>query len=474
MAKNSSHKSVIAALWLCNLFSPMLGSDINAMLPAIGTDLDAAALSLSMTLVLYSLGNVIFNVLGGRFGDLWGMRRVLLASLLLYLVSAVLVGAAQSIVFLLFLRFMQGVTSAVISCCCTAIGISITAPEKRGRILGILLSAVYLGLTLGPVLGGATATAIGWRWFFLLMLVPGLAAWIVLKLRLEGHECTACGESMDWLGAFLLTAGLSLFALGIGIPGRPAISAGMSLAGIVLTYVFIAQQKKTRWPIVDLSLFGKAEGFGLGLAAMLINYGSTMGLVFFFSLYLQLVHGLSPFWAGVALMAQSLVQCVLSPVCGRLADTFGAEKVSSLGMTTCGVSILCMAALGRETPVAIFYVLLVLLGAGMAMFAAPNMSATLKNVEKSRIAVASGICGSMRTLGALLSTVMASLSVSVYLGGEAAGPETIPQFLNAMRSCMIVFGILNLSGLSISLRRLRYAGNKPADTRPGDDASHTG
>ena len=452
---DSAHlKTIIGALWAGNLFSPLLAASVIATLPAMGRDLQATAVQLSLVLSIYALSQVVFNILGGRFGDLWGRRRILLTGIGLLCLLSVGMGFAPNIEFFLGMRFFQGMAAAMISSCVTAIAISMSPVPKRGQIMGTLASAVYLGLTLGPLIGGGVATLFGWRWQFFGIVLPGVLVLALLRHFIKQEWREARGETFDLPGACLLLLGLGLITLGASGPGINRILLWLLPFGVLVMAAFFRRQWRIQYPILDIRMFAQAKGMGAGLVAMFINYGSTMGLIFFFSLYLQQVRGLTPFHAGLFMVLQSVVQMIFSPVGGRLGDKLGAELISATGMVICGVAIFGLTFLGLETPLILLIGCQILLGVGIGFFSPSNMVSTLRNVQARHLAVASGLMGSMRTMGALFSQVLTSIIVGHYLGSSAVGPDNMDSFLKAMHIAMLCFSAINLCGVFVGLGRI--------------------
>ena len=291
--------TLLLGLWICNLFAPFLVSGVTAILPSMGADLQARAVHLSLVMVVYALGQVIFSTIGGRFGSLWGLRRILLASVCVFTVVSVSTGFVPDVDTLLALRFLQGACAATISSCCTAIGMRMAPPARRGQVIGIMTSAVYLGLTLGPLIGGGVATVVGWRWLFFGILPPGAAVWWILRRNIRQEWTDAAGEKLDVPGALLLSFGLGCIAFGGGCYGVAPAMLWLLLPGALCMAVFFWWQWRASSPIVDMRMFRESPGLLTGLLAMFVNYGSTMGMVFFLSLYLQDVRGFTPFYAAL-------------------------------------------------------------------------------------------------------------------------------------------------------------------------------
>lgn len=428
-------------------------SSVTAILPAIGEDLNANTVHLSLIVVIYALAQAIFNTVGGRLGDLWGLRRILLAGVALFTVFSVVMGFVDSIENMLILRFLQGAAAAVISSCTTAIAVSMSPFSRRGQVMGFLTTAVYLGLTLGPIVGGAIGTWWSWRWLFWGLLVPGAGVWFVLRISLKQEWRAACGETLDISGMVWLTLGLGLLTIGAGCMGIMRQLLWLTLPGVVFLVIFVRRQWHTRYPLVDVRMFGQSQGLAAGLVATFINYGSTMGLIFFFSIYLQQVRGFSPFEAGMVLMLQSVMQIIFSPVGGKLADKLGAEPVAASGMALCCLGILLVAMLGQNTSLFLLYGAQIILGIGVGLFNAPNMVATLIHVQGRHIAVASGLMGSMRTMGGLFSQVFISLMIGHYMGDAVVTPNNSAGFLRAMEISLYCLAALNLCGVVLGVYR---------------------
>lgn len=446
-------RSILIALWIGTLFAPFLMSSVTAVLPAIGADLHATTVHLSLIMVIYSLAQAIFNTIGGRFGDLWGLRRMLLLGVALFTVFTIIMGFVNSIESMLVLRFLQGGAAAIISCCTTAIAVSMSPLSRRGQVMGFLTTAVYLGLTLGPLVGGVIGTWWSWRWLFLGIFVPGVAVWLVLRINLKQEWRAASGETLDVPGMVWLTLGLGLLTVGAGCVGIMRALLWLTLPGVLCLVIFIRRQWHIPYPLVDVRMFGQSHGFAAGLLATVINYGSTMGLIFFFSIYLQQVRGFSPFEAGMVLMLQSMAQVVFSPVGGKLADKLGAEPVAATGMALCGLGIIFVATLGKDTSLYLLYSAQVVLGIGVGLFNAPNMVATLSHVQGKHLAVASGLMGSMRTMGGLFSQVFISLMIGHYMGNAVVTPDNSAGFLVAMEVTLYCLAGLNICGVALGIYR---------------------
>lgn len=449
----SGYKTTLFALWLGQFLAPFFMSGMITMLPQMAREWGSTAVEQAMAILAYIVSQAIFNILGGRLGDIWGRKRVLVIGTCIFTIASVCMGFAPNMNVVIVLRFVQGLGGALTSCCALAIAMELAPKGYRGRVMGLMSSAVYLGLSLGPFVGGAVATFLGWRWLFYGVIIPGtlVAVTILINLRQEWRESK--GEPLDWLGAVQLFIGLSLLAGGaVEIP-QNALAAWVALAGLLILGSFLWHQWRAPYPIFDVRML-RTPGFRVGLVAMFMNFGSTSGLIFFFPMYLQQVRMLTPFHASLFMLVQSGVQFLASPVGGRLSDRYGADPVAACGMILCGIAILGATSLGLDTPLAWMLVVQIFVGIGIGLFSAPNTVATLSNVESKHLAVASGLTGSMRTLGNLFSQVLIGLIIAHWMGDAAITPGTTGAFLFSMRVGLVLFATMNLIGLVLGLRRV--------------------
>jgi nitrate/nitrite transporter NarK len=228
---------------------------------------------------------------------------------------------------------------------------------------------------------------------------------------------------------------------------------GLVATGFAALALFAAVEARSDYPLLNIGLLKNNRMFTLSNIAALINYGATFGVIFYMGLYLQYVKGMTPRTAGLVMMAQPLVQMFLAPVGGRLADRYPAARVATGGMIVSGIGVLLASTIEARTSVAAVLGTLVLLGLGFAFFSSPNTSLIMGSLEKRYLGVASGMTGTMRTLGMTLSMVIVTLSFSIFMDNQAVTAETTPAFMHSMHIDLAVFGGLCLAGVSCSLAR---------------------
>jgi len=333
-----------------------------------------------------------------------------------------------------------------------AILISIYPPEERGKVLGINVATVYLGLSLGPFLGGLLTQHFGWRSLFISVIPLCVLVLYYSFWRLKGEWAEAKGEEFDFGGSVIYS--LSLLLIMYGFTLLPAmLGVLLILTGLSGILIFIKWELKTESPMLDVNLFRKNRVFVLSNLSALINYSATFCIGFLLSLYLQYTKGLSPGSAGLVLVSQPLIQTIFSPYSGRLSDRMEPRKVASVGMSFTAIGLFLLTFLSDQT--ALWYVVttLFLLGFGFALFSSPNANSVMSSVEHKYFGITSAMLSTMRQSGHMMSMGMVTVIFSIYIGRVQITPEYYGLFLKSMKISFFIAALLCFGGIFTSLAR---------------------
>lgn len=437
---------------LSSFLAPFMGSSVNIALPSIGGEFAIDAVLLGWVSTVYTLAAAIFMVPVGKIADIHGRKRLFVYGVLVYTLASFLCALAHSTPFLIGARVLQGIGSAMIFGTGVAILTSVFPPAERGKALGWNVAATYIGLSLGPFLGGLMTQNLGWRSLFLFNLPIGILIIALVLWKLEGEWAGAKGESLDVLGSLMY--GLSLVVVMYGLSRLPNVSgAWFILGGVLGIAIFIWWETRAAQPVLNMSLFRGNLGFAFSNLAALINYSATTAVSFLLSYYLQYVKGLTPQQAGLALVAQPVMMALFSPLAGRLSDRIEARTIASAGMGVTALGLVLLAFLTVETALVLVIASLILLGFGFALFSSPNMNAIMSSVEKRFYGVASAMVGTMRLIGQMLSMGVAMLILTLFLGNVQITPEVFGPFLDSLRVAFGLFAGLCFVGIFASLAR---------------------
>jgi EmrB/QacA subfamily drug resistance transporter len=450
--EKSFKNSVLLVSTFAAFLVPFLSSAVNLALPSIGKELHANAISLGWVISSFILTSAIFLLPFGRLGDIIGRKKIFTLGILLFTISTFLIIFAHSIISLIILRIFQGFSSAMIFGTSMAILTSVFQPGERGKAIGINITATYLGLSLGPVIGGLLTQYLGWRSIFVFLVPFGIVSLILIQRKIKTEWAEAIGEKFDWRGSIIY--GIALASFMWGFSKLPSTLGWICITiAVLMAVIFLIFENKINNPVFDIRLIMRNRVFAFSGIAALINYSATSAIGFFISLYLQYLKGLDARTAGLIMISQPIAMTLLSPVAGKLSDKRNPGAIASIGMgiTASGLILLCFIT--ETTPDYFIVLLLLLMGIGFGLFSSPNSNAIMSSVEKRHLGVASGVVGTMRMVGQMMSMGIAMMLISLYIGNQTINPTTFPGLISAMRTGFVIFSILSVFGIFASLAR---------------------
>ena len=445
-------KSALFVATLTSFMGPFTISSVNVALPTIQTEFSADAILLSWVATSYLLAIAVFLVPFGKIADIYGRKKIFSRGVVLYTLSSLLAAFSVSIRMLIFMRVLQGIGAAMFVTTGMAIITSIFPPSRRGRAIGIYVSAVYIGLSVGPFAGGFITRYLGWRSIFAVVVPFGAASVFMTIKYLKGEWADARGETLDIRGSVLY--GVSILILIYGASLLPRIVAVyLMLAGLGGLGLFIRHELRVPYPVFEVKLFSQNRLFTFSSLAALINYSATFALTFLLSLYLQYIKGIPPQYAGSILIAQPIVMAFFSPLAGRLSDRIEPRLIASTGMLITVIGLIFFVFIGPNTSKLMIVLILAFLGFGFALFSSPNMNAIMGSVEKRHLGIASGTVATMRLLGQMVSMAIAMVVFAVFIGREQITPANYSEFLKSVQVSFLIFSLMCMLGILFSLMR---------------------
>lgn len=429
-----------------------MGSAINVALPVIAQELSMTALTLSWVATSFILAASITLIPMGRLADIYGRRKIFIYGAMIFSVASSFCIWSPSQSFLIAARALQGIGGAMIFSTGTALLISAYPPSERGKILGINITAVYVGLTVGPFIGGLLTQYLGWRYIFLLTALLGVAIVYITLALIEPEISASADEGFDLTGSLIYA--IALFSIMYGFSQLPTPSAGFLIAtGGLFLALFIVQQLKSPFPLLDIRLFLNNKVFAFSNLAALINYSATFVINFLLSLYLQNIKWLTPAEAGLVLIAAPVMQALISPFAGKLSDRFEPQIIASIGMGITVIGLFLLIFLNGSTSMNYVLFCLILLGGGFALFSSPNVNATMSSVENKYYGIASATLGTMRLSGQMFSMGITMLVFAVLLGNHPISQANHHLFLKSTKLIFSILSLLCCGGIFASLAR---------------------
>jgi len=409
---------VLIAIGTGSFMSALDGSIVNTLLPILRSALQSNVAAIEWVVIVYLL--VISGLLltFGRLGDLRGHKSVYVWGFGIFVASSALCGAVWSASLLVVFRGMQAIGGAMLASNAPAIVTGNFPPEQRGRAFGLVAMLTYLGLTVGPSLGGWLTQAFGWRTVFYINVPVGALA-LALSLFFIPKEAPAeGGQPFDLPGAAVFLAGLTALLLGLNKGAEwgwfsPAV-LGLLVGALLLLVVFIQIERRSPTPMLDLSLF-RIPMFSTSSLSAVLNYICVYSITFLMPFYLIQGRGLNPAQAGLLLTAQPVLMAITAPISGALSDRFGSRWPGMLGMAVLAGGLLLLSSFSAETELWLVAAGLAVSGAGTGTFISPNTSALMGSAPRARQGIASGVLATARNFGMVLGIGLAGAIFTTHL-----------------------------------------------------------
>ena len=448
----ATRKSALFVAVTGSFITPFMGSSINVALPVIARtfQIDAVVLSWIPTAYLLAIGVMLLPM--GRLADICGRKKIMVLGFIFFNVASLFLTFAWSAPALIIFRAVQGIGSGMFFGTTMAVLTSVYPASERGKVLGITISAVYVGLSSGPFIGGILTLHLSWRSLFILGFLLSLIVICLISFNLKGEWAEAQGESFDIWGSLIYALTLIVLILAFSLLPDPK-SFGMIIFSVLGLITFIVWEKRVRNPIFQVDLLLKNRIFALSNLAALIHYSATFAVTFLMSLYLQYIKALNAQTAGFVLVAQPVMMALFSPLAGKISDRIEPRLISSAGMALTFCGLILLSSIKSNTPLIFVVVVLFLLGIGFALFSPPNMNAIMSSVDRRFLGVASGSASTMRVLGQLFSMGTATLVLAVTMGRIPITADVYPQLIKSITYIMLIFSGLTFVGIFASLAR---------------------
>ena len=447
---------VFLVVGIGTFMSALDGSVVNIIVPVLRAYFKSDVASVEWVVVVYLLAVSSLLLTFGRLGDLRGHKAMYSAGFLIFVAASTVCGLAPTVTVLVAARTVQAIGAAMLFANAPAILTRSFPPQQRGQALGLQATMTYLGLTVGPSLGGWLTQSISWRAVFYINVPIGLLAFILSLVFIPADKPdTARTERFDLPGAVLFATGLGalLLALNQGDAwgwASPAVII-CAAAAVMLLGIFLRVELRTPSPMLDLSLFNQRI-FSASTASAVLNYICLYSVIFLMPFYLLQGRGLNPAQAGLLLTAQPIIMAIVAPVSGALSDRIGSRLLSTLGMLVMAVGIFLLSLLKPDAANGAILFGLAITGLGTGIFISPNTSALMGSAPRQRQGIASGILATARNVGMVLGVGLAGAILTSVMARSGGGLGASALFA-AVHTGLLVGAGLAVVGAVISLIR---------------------
>jgi EmrB/QacA subfamily drug resistance transporter len=411
-------------------FMTMLDSTIvNIALPSIQRDLHTVPESLQWTVDAYVLTSAVLILLGGKLGDRFGRKRMFLVGMAIFTLASAACGLAESDEQLVVFRGVQGVGGALLSPLSLSLLVAAFPRRQLPTAIGIWAAISGIGLSAGPLLGGALVEQVSWSAVFWINVPIGLIA-AALCLWAVAESRDAQRRPLDVTGTALVTAGL--FALVVAVIGTNSHTwtsvrtVGLLTAATVLAALFLAWEHRHTDPMVPLRFFLRPAFSTSSTVALLVGF-SYVGVLYLIVLYLQNVLGYSPLEAGVRTLPLPVTQTLVAANAGRIDRLLGARIKMSLGMLLISAGLFGLAQIHVGSSHDRVFPFLALLGFGMGLAIPAVNAAGMAAVDDDESGVGAGVITTARHVGGAVGiAVLGAIAAATARGdaGEGGRPDS--------------------------------------------------
>ena len=436
-------------------------------LPRLGEVFGVGPNSVIWVQLIYLMVGTGMMLTIGKVADTSGRKKVFSLGLVVSSVGLVLCSLSQNFSQLLLARFVFSIGATMSIATTNAIVTAAFPAKERGKALGIIGAVVSMGLLSGPAVGGILLDTLGWRSIFYMRLPFSVLGVVMALLLLKEESLPERRGRFDLTGAgILLLAVPSLLLVlnrGQSFGWTSPVVLIMGIGGLLLLGLFIVVERRAVQPVLELRLFS-SRLFSAASGSGVFLYMSTAAVDFMMPFYLIQSLSLPASEAGLLLVTVPAVRLVVSPLSGRLSDSWGTRLLCSLGLALIAAGMLLLRRLSIDTPVTEIVPVLVVVGLGMGLFTIPNTSAIMGAVSRERLGTAAAMVGLLRQLGMSIGLAIAgslfassSLSHATELASRGLSEETVLSLstANGMQDTLLVALIFIVISFIISALRGR-------------------
>lgn len=381
-------------------------------LPQVAGSLHADAEQAIWITQAYVLGSTVALLLFGRISDIMGRVKLYTSGFAVFTVGSALTSLAANPAQVIAFRAVQGLGAAILFSNSAAIIVDATPAHELGFSLGINQVAFRMGSMAGLTVSGIILSFLDWRALFYVNVPIGIFGTAWAHFRLRDMAKVERGAPIDWGGfvafsLFILSLLLALTLAAYGVAERNTV-LGLLVLSVSALAIFVFLERRHPHPLLDLKLLQIREFTG-GVVAQLVNAIAFGAVLLLLSLYFQLVLNKSPLEAGLLIIPTDIATLAAGPLSGRLSDRYGHLPFTTVGLGVISLALLLFSTTDALTPYPLLVVDMMLLGAGLGLFASPNISSIMGSVPPERRGIASSFRATFFNVGYTISLNLAIL-----------------------------------------------------------------
>lgn len=451
-------KSENLVLLICAVLSFLTVFSFNGVMiviPSIAIEYGMDNIAQNWVTIIFLLIVAVMSVPAGQIAGKYGLKRITILSIILFIIFSLVNVVAISTEMFLFCRLVLGISLAFINVTSMAMVVAAFRPEERGKALGINIMGVYVGLSLSPVIAGILNFQLGWRSVILIAIPLLIVLLILLLTKVDDEWITFENIPLDIKGSIIYGIGILFFIYGFTILNQTS-GVILTVIGILILILFGYVELRQKYPVFDIRFF-KNRRFLAANFASLSAYLATFAVTTILNYHLQYIKGYDSQAAGLILLVAPLVQVALAPIAGRLSDRYVPQILAAIGMGLGTMSLLLFSMLDNETSLIFLIAAMIIYGMGFGLFSPPNTNVIMSSVPPKDTSVASAAVATMRTVGQTMSMGILTLVFAFVMGNVPMIPQYYPLLITSCQITCVICVILCIASVFASLVGIKSA-----------------
>ena len=440
---------VVFVSFITSFFAVFLSNGVIIGVPAIAQEFAMNNVIQNWVPTILFLVVAIFTVPAGQISGKYGVKKSLLAGIIVFLIGSIGACLSFSTESFLIFRMVQGAGMAFLNVSAMAMVVHAVKPQNRGKALGFTVTGVYLATSLSPVICGFLVQNLGWRSMFY-FVIPFLVLCIILMiLKIPQEWKTYQHDSIDKVGSVLYAIGILFFIYGFTTLITP-MGKVFTVLGLIILVIFGYYELRQKSPVFNMNLFRNKKFTSSNIAA-LCSYLAIMVVTTILNYHFQYVRGWNAQMAGMILIITPIIMAILAPNSGKLSDRIHPQKLAAIGMAIAAVALTILTFLDGDTPLYLVVLAMVLQGIGMGLFSSPNMNAIMSSVPPKDAPTASASQATMRTIGQTMSLGLLTLVFAWVMGSLELAPQYADMIVQASQTICLICAVACILAIFASL-----------------------
>jgi EmrB/QacA subfamily drug resistance transporter len=447
-----SRRGTLAVVCLATAMLMLDVAVVNTALPKIASSLDAGISGLQWVVDAYTVALAAVVLTSGSIADRFGRRRLFVLGLVVFTGASLWCATAGSIELLDSARAVQGVGAAILFATSLAL-LADAFPERkeRSKALAVYGATIGASFAVGPAVGGAMTSYLGWRWIFYVNVPVGIAT-IVATYRWVRESRDPNARRVDWPGQTALVGGLFLLVLALlrGNEqgwGSTAVVAEFAGAGLLLA-AFLAIEARVKEPMLPLDLFRNKEFAGAQVAVFSIS-ASFFAIFLYTTLYLQQILGLSPIQAGLVYLPATVLIFLVSGASASLLEKVSPGAMIAVGLAFVAIGLALGLLATATSSWAMLLPALLVGGLGTGLYNPAGAAVALASAPPEQSGLAAGVNDTFRQAGIAVGVALFGALIP---GAAALGEGSAESFVSGLHTALIVGTVMAAIGAVASAK----------------------